>query len=269
MPHTGDNLASTGRLSSSTSPGRSRRLSLWAIPASGAALAVAFLLVAVPVVGAGGSSISFSAPYKQLAKVYSSSVNSWGCHAYANDPVTPAINTVWGNITSWQRSVAGNCNSGTVWASTSTDLGFTGPKWTASSTGSVTVTVTWSMKWSARASAMISSGTSTATASATLAMGSYVVDTTAGQNLWGTGTNNLTLAALSTTDGTLTAHVSTATTYTMSFTINVVKGDWYMLDTEIFGTTYDTSSMCDQTAWSQVDYGSSGHFASLVSVTVG
>lgn len=265
---THDGRSTSPNLPTPSAPrGSWRRL---ALPASGAAAAVAFLLVAVPVVGAGSASLSWSAPYTSLAKIYNSNVNSWGCHAYANDPVTPAINTGTGVITSWQRSVAGNCNSGTVWASTSTDLGFLGPKWTAAATGSINVTVTWTIQWSARATADIQTtgSASTAWATASLWISAFVVDTTASSNLWGTGTNNWTLADLSTSNGTALAHVTSATSYTLSFTLNVVKGHWLELDSEVYGSTYDSSSMCDQTAWSQVDFGSSGDSATLASVTV-
>ena len=263
-------LPGNSRPSKAASPSWRRRIAQIAIPAGGASAGlIALLLVAAPIAAGGSTSTIFTAPYKQIAKIYTSTVTSTGCHAYANDPVTPSVDVVNGIIKSWQRSVAGNCNSGTVWASTYTNLGFNGPKWTAK-TSSVNVAVEWSIDWSARATAQIDTTAvaSTATSTASLNLGSFVMDTTAGTSLWGTGTNNITLADLSETNGTVLAHSNGAVNYWTNFTVSVSTGDWLVLETELWGQTYDVSSMCDQTAWSQVDLGSGSHAATLVSVTV-
>jgi hypothetical protein len=240
------------------------------LPVGGIAAVVAVVMLAAPVAGGASTTITFTAPYAQLAKIYSSTVTAYGCHTIANDPVTPAINTKTGVITSWQHSVAGNCNSGFVYAYTFATLGFTGPKWTASSTGNTTVTVQWSIDWSARATADIETNgvNSTAWASAFLEAYSWVTDTTTGTSYIGNGTSFLTLTDLWTTNGTMFAHSAGAQTYWMSISLWAQKGDWYTLGTELFSQTYDYSSMCDQTAWSTMDLGSGSHSATLVSVVV-
>jgi len=246
------------------------RLGRLGLPVGGIAAVVAVVMLATPVAGGASSTLTFTAPYAQLAKIYSSSVTAVGCHTIGNDPVTPAIDTKNGVITSWQHSVAGNCNSGTVWASTDAVLGFTGPKWTAAATGNMTVTVQWSIDWSARATVDVETlgVASTAFASAYLSASSWVADTTTGSDYYGNSSSMFTLADLSTTNGTMFAHSLGATTYWMSISLWAQKGDWYSLGTEIVSQTYDYSSMCDQTAWSTVDLGSGSHSATLVSVTV-